>query len=203
MNGTAPRYLTLSALRDYLSNNGDLGTAQDGLLTDCILRAESGIDSYTRRSFGTTLGTHYLSRYESDMVRNQALYLNTDLYGIVGGTIWNGDGQVIPVGSTWLEPRNEGPPFRIIRLRSSYVWTWNTDESIAIPGAWGFTPYAPDDIQQAVVRWAAYLYKQKDVGLTDVSGFQDAGGEVTVAKGMPDDVRYLLAPYRSRTGGVV
>ena len=202
MNGTAPRYITLTDLRDYLSNNGELGTAQDGLLTDCILYAESAIDDYTRRSFGTTLGTYYVSRYEADKVVNQALYLDNDLYGIVGGTIYNGDNTRIPVGSVWLEPRNDGPPYRIIRLKSQFVWVWNTDGEIAIPGSFGFTDVAPSAIQQAALRWSAYMYKLKDVGPMDVSGFQ-AGGEVTVPKGMPDDVKYLLAPYRSRTGGVV
>jgi hypothetical protein len=112
----------------------------------------------------------------------------------------NGDGQVIPVGSVWLEPRDEGPPYRIIRLMSSYVYTWNIDSDVIIAGTWGYSLQPPDDIVQAVVRTAAYYFRQKDVGLTDVSGSPEAG-ETTFMSGLPNDVRWLLSPYRSRTGG--
>ncbi len=197
-NGTAPRYATLDDLRDYLSNTGELGTWQDGLLTDFLKRAEGGIDAYTRRLFAGTAGTVYYSRYMADRVRGNAFYLDRDLYALDG--IINGDGAPIPVGSTWLEPRNAGPPYRLVRLKSAYVFNWNTDSDVVFYGTWGYSLRPPDDIQQATVRWAAYLFKQKDVGNTDVSGFTE-GGEVTYPKGMPDDVKWLLSPYRSRTGG--
>jgi hypothetical protein len=196
---SAPRYIGLSDLRDYLSSNGSLGVGQDGLLNDSILRAESAIDDYTRRSFAGSAGTRYYNRFTQQQVAGQALYLDNDLFALVG--VYNGD-VTIPVGSVWLEPRNEGPPYRIVRLKSSYVWTWNTDADVTIAGTWGFSTVAPAAIQQATVRYAAHLYRQKDQGPTDVAGFSDAG-EVSYPKGMPDDVRYLLAPYRSRSGGIV
>lgn len=201
-NGTAPRYVSLDDLRDYLSpNNGDadaLGTSQDALLTSCLLRAEAAINAYTRRNFAAQPGTAYYSRYEGDRVRNQGFYLDRDLYRLDG--VINGDGQAIPVGSTWAEPRNEGPPFRIVRLKSSYVYTWNTDSDVVFVGTWGYSLTPPNDIVQATIRYAAHLYRQKDVGATDVAGFQE-GGEVQYGSGMPNDVRWLLSPYRSRTGG--
>jgi hypothetical protein len=199
-NGTAPRYCTLDALRDYLSNSGELGTWQDGLLTDCIKRAEAAIDAYTRRTFAAAPGTVYYSRYEGDRVRSQGFYLDKDLYRLDG--VINGDGATIPVGSTWSEPRNEGPPFRIVRLKSSYVYTWNTDSDITFIGTWGYSLTPPDGIVQATIRYAAHLFHQKDVGVppSDTAGFQE-GGEVQYGSGMPNDVRWILAPYRSRTGG--
>ena len=198
MNGTAPRYIGLDDLRDYLSNSGELGTWQDGLLTDCILRAEGAIDTYTRRVFAGAPGTVYYSRYMADRVRGNAFYLDRDLYALDG--VINGDGAPIPVGSCWTEPRNAGPPYRLVRLKSSYVYTWNTDSDVTFYGTWGFSLHAPADIQQATVRYSAYLFKQKDVGVSDVAGAPEMG-EVTYKRGMPDDVRYLLEPYRSRTGG--
>jgi hypothetical protein len=71
---------------------------------------------------------------------------------------------------------------------------------VIVSGTFGFSTVAPTDIQQATVRYAAYLFKQKDVGVNDTAGFQE-GGEVQYNSGMPNDVRWLLAPYRSRTGG--
>ena len=193
-------YASLATLRQYLSPDDALGTTQDALLTACLRRAEAAINAYTRRCFAADPGTVYYNRYENDRVRDQGFYLDRDLYRL--DSLTNGDGNVIPVGSTWIEPRNEGPPFRIVRLRSSYVWTWNTDSDVIFVGTWGYSLTPPDDIVQATVRYAAHLFHQKDVGVppADVAGFTE-GGEVQYGSGMPNDVRWLLAPYRSRTGG--
>ena len=68
-------------------------------------------------------------------------------------------------------------------------------------GRWAETA---EVFEQAAVRYAAYLYRGKDngFGANDVTGFPE-GGEVPVVQGIPQDVRYLLAPYRSRSGGIV
>ena len=194
------RYIGTTELRQYLSPDDELSTDENGLLSSCISRAEAAINAYTRRDFAGTAGTIYYNRFAQRQVSGQALYLDRDLHTLVA--LENGDGQVIPIGSVWVEPRNEGPPYRILRLKSAYVWTWNTDAEVTISGTWGFSTVAPDDIKQATTRYAAHLYRQKDVTPNDMSGFQD-GGEVAIAKGMPDDVRWLLSPYRSRTGGIV
>lgn len=196
---SAPRYATLTDLRDYLSSSSSLGTAQDGLLTDCLLRAEGGINDYTRRDFAGTAGTVYYSRWTGE-IRSNALYLDRDLHTLTG--LVNGDGASIAIGSVWVEPRNDGPPYRILRLKSSYVYTFNTDSEITVSGTFGFSTVAPDAIRQSTVRWAAHLFRQKDVGPTDMAGFPE-GGQVSLPKGMPDDVRWLLSPYRSRSGGVL
>lgn len=198
---SAPRYASLSDLRTYLSSNGDLGTADDALLVNMLLRAETQIDNYTRRSFGTTQGTIAYSRWTAQAV-GPALYLDEDLYAIAGGTVYNGDGQIIPAGSIWLEPRNEGPPYRILRLKSAFVWSFNTDSEILIPAARGYSAVAPADIAQATIELAAYHYRRKDVGPTDVSGMPDSG-EVTYPKGIPETIKAVLSPYRSRSGGAV
>ena len=195
---TCGTYATLTQLRQYLSPDDALGTTQDDLLVACLRRGEAAINAYTRRCFAAWSGTAYYNRYEADRVRDQAFYLDRDLYRLDG--LQNGDGQAIPLGSTWSEPRNEGPPYRIVRLKSAYVYVWNTDSDVLFWGTWGYSLTPPDDVVQATIRTAAYLYRQKDVGISDVAGFQE-GGEVTYASGLPQDVRWLLAPYRSRTGG--
>jgi len=197
------RYATLADLKYYLSPNGTLSTSQDGLLQSSLDRAESAINDYTRRNFAGTAGTVYYNRYQADLVRSQALYLREDLHTLVG--LQTGNGQNIPVGSVWLEPRNAGPPYRVLRLHSQYVYQWNTDSDVIISGTFGYGTTPPDAVVQATVRYAAHLFRQKDAGGmagVDVAGFTDAG-EVSFPKGMPDDVRWLLSPYRSRSGGVV
>ena len=198
------RYIGTAELLQYMFSSGQpTNTAQYGLLGSCINRAESAIDDYTRRNFAGTAGTVYYNRFaQARQFMGQALYLDQDLHTLIG--VVNGDGQTIPVGSVWLEPRNL-PPYRILRLKSSYVWVWNTDSDVIVSGTFGFGTTPPADVVQATVRYASWLFRQKDAGGlagVDVAGFQE-GGEVQYPKGMPDDVRYLLSPYRSRSGGIV
>lgn len=197
--GTAPRYATLDDLRDYLSHDGAIGTVQDGLLTDCLLRAESQIDDYTRRRFTPWVGT-VVHRADTATRYGKRFYLDRDCIRL--DAIVNGDGGTIPLSAATLGPANPNPPYRTVTLASGHAWNAAPDGTIAFAGTWGYSLRPPDAIVQATVRLAAYLYRQKDVGVSDVSGF-DQAGEVQYASGMPRDVLWLLSPYRSRSGGVV
>lgn len=204
------RYAGTPELTNYLFGTLTTGTigALGGTLTpsvrqlmqDCLDEAESVITDYTRRQFAGTAGTYYVNRYSQRYVRSQAMYLQEDLFSLTG--LVNGDGATIPVGSVWLEPRNSGPPYRLLRLHSGYVYVWNTDSDVIVSGTFGFSTTAPAAIVRATVELAAYYYRVKDVGPTDVAGMS-ASGEVAYPKDMPDYVRSKLAPYRSRTGGAV
>lgn len=199
--GTAELYSYLFGTSGTIMQGGGTITAdQQALLGSAILEAESAIDDYTRRTFVGVPGTHYLNRYEQDNVRGPAFYINTDIFSLT--SITNGDGQNIPVGSVWLEPRNEGPPYRVVRLKSSYAWTWNTDSDVILAGTFGYGTVPPQAIVGATKELAAYLYRLKDTGPGGVTGFTE-GGEATYPPGMPDTIKVLLSPYRSRSGGVV
>lgn len=202
------RYLGTAELQAYLwgttgtvaQGGGTITATQQSLMGSAILEAESAIDSHTRRNFAGTAGTILLSRYESGNAIGPTMYLTRDLHTLVG--IVNGDGQIIPVGSVWLEPGNEGPPYRIIRLKSSYAWIWNTDSDVIISGTWGYGTIPPADIVGATKQLAAYLFRLKDQGPGGVTGFSEAG-EPVYPPGMPDTVRVILEKYRSRSGGAV
>ena len=181
------------------SIGGTLTPSVRQLMQDCLNQAESVINDHTRRNFAGTAGTYLVNRYDQ-VVRSQALYLRHDLHTLVSLT--NGDGANIPVGSVWLEPRNAGPPYRLLRLHSGYVYVWNTDSDVVVAGTFGFSTVAPDAIARSTVRLAAYYFRLKDTGPGDVSGMTDSG-EVVFPKGLPDDIKLALAPYRSRSGGVV
>jgi hypothetical protein len=170
------------------------------LLQESLDDAESAINDYTRRNFVGTAGTHYYNRYSQRNVVGQALYLEEDLHTLISLT--NGDTQAIPLGSIWLEPRNSGPPYRILRLKSSYVYTWNTDSDVIVAGTFGYGTVAPDVIARCTVRLAAWYFRLKDSGIGGATGQTDAG-EVSYPLGMPEDVKMGLAPYRSKTGGAI
>jgi hypothetical protein len=179
---------------------GTLTASVRQLMQDCLDEAEIAINDYTRRNFAGTAGTVLVNRFSQRFVKNQALYLQNDLHTLVSLT--NGDGQNIPVGSVWLEPRNAGPPYRLIRLHSAYVYVWNTDSDVIVAGTFGFSTVAPAAIARACVELAAFYYRVKDVGPGDVAGVS-AAGEVVYPKDMPDYVKSKLAKYQSRSGGVV
>jgi len=203
-----PRYIGTNDLLNYMfgttggtisSMGGTITPSEMQLLQDCINNAEDQIDGYTRRNFLGTAGTYYVNRYDQ-AVRSQALYLREDLCALVSLT--NGDGQNIPVGSVWLEPRNSGPPYRLIRLHSGYVYTWNTDSDVIVAGTFGFGTVVPPAIQEATKQLASFYFRSKDIGPLETSGNPDVG-QVTYPKGMPDSVKLLIEKYRSRSGGVV
>ena len=201
------RYLGTLQLYAYLfgtsgtiaQGGGTITVDQQSLMGSAINEAERFIDDYTRRNFAGTAGSVYYNRFtQQSQMAGQAFYLDQDLHTLTG--VVNGDTTTIPVGSVWTEPRNAGPPYRMLRLKSQYSWVWNTDSDMIVSGTWGFGTVAPAAIVSATEQLAAYYYRLKDVGPGDISGFSE-GGEVTYPKGVPDTVKFLLSPYRSRTGG--
>lgn len=179
---------------------GTLTPSMLQLMQDSLDEAESAINDYTRRNFAGTAGTVYYNRYRTRLVQSQALYLQEDLFSL--SSLTNGDTTNIPVGSVWLEPRNAGPPYRLLRLHSPYVYVWNTDSDVIVAGTFGFSTVAPAAIARACVELAAYYYRIKDIGPTDTTGL-NAAGEVLYPKDMPDYIKGKLNPYKSKSGGVV
>lgn len=204
-------YAGTPALINYMFGTQTTGTigAIGGTLTPSVLQlmqdsldeAESAINDYTRRNFAGTAGTVYINRYSQRFVASQAMYLQNDLFSLT--SLQNGNGQNIPVGSVWLEPRNAGPPYRIVRLMSGYVYTWNTDSDVIVAGTFGFSTVPPAAISRACVELAAYFYRLKDVSPPNNSSGMPDSGEVVYPKAMPDYVRDKLQPYRSKSGGIV
>lgn len=201
------RYLGTVQFQAYLfgtsgtiaQGGGTVSPEQQALMGSAINEAERMIDDYTRRNFAGTSGTAYYNRYTQQFqLVNQAFYLDQDLHTLIG--VVNGDTTTIPTGSVWTEPRNAGPPYRILRLKSQYVWVWNTDTDMIVSGTWGFSTVPPAAIVGATEQLAAYYYRLKDAGPSGVTGFSEAG-EPNYPPGIPDTVKYLLSPYRSRSGG--
>jgi dipeptidyl aminopeptidase/acylaminoacyl peptidase len=180
-------YATIFELKSYLAiaDGGD-----DLLLMELLDRASAAIDAYTGRNFAAGYGTRY---YNTDAVDKDVLSLDGDLYAAT--TITNGEGKTIT--AYWLLPRNVGPPYHQIRLKSAsdYSWDFGADGEVEVYGLWGYSREPPDDIIHACIRLAAYYYRQKDAQVFDVTALPEQG-IITVPKGMPADVRQLLDRYR-------
>lgn len=192
---SATMYNLFRDLRDDLG----LGAAtDDGQIFRKLEQAFQGAETYCSRKFEATTATRY---YESDAVDGDYLNLDDDLISVT--TLTNGDSDGTEIADTeyWLWPRNSGPPYYAIRLEanSAYSWEVDTDYFISVAGSWGWASTIPEDVQRAIIRWASYLYHQKDAGVYDVSVFPESG-VITTPQGIPRDVKILLDPYR-RTAG--
>lgn len=189
-------YTDNTAVKTYL---GITGTDDDSLLNDLIAHAKAAIDIYTSRTFEAAANTtrYFTVGYDT---HNDTLYLDEDLC-YINAIITDADGTS-PVTLTSTEyvtmPRNT-TPYYAIRLLSSSTnsWTYTDDpeNGITVSGKWSYSANAPYDIVQACIRQASYFYRQKDSLVFDVIAIPDAG-VIQVPKGMPEDVKVLLMPYR-------
>lgn len=188
-------YASLADLKTYLG----AGTIKDDtLLADLLTRAQKAIETFCDRTFESSEATRY---YNAGDILGSNLYTGKDLLEIT--TLTNGDGSGIDSDSYVLLPRNEGPPYKIIRLKSSYCWSFtDSDSEIEVGGTWGFATAAPSDIEHATLRLAAYFYRQKDAQVFDTTAMPDIG-MIQVPQGIPRDVRIILTPYRKLGIGVV
>lgn len=196
-------YVDKVAVKQYL---GISTTTDDDLIEALIARAQRAIESYCHRWFEARTETRYYRRDAVDAgdtlrhsiseipgLVNGVLYLDDDLLSVT--TLTNGDGTVIPTTGYWLGPRNSGPPYWYICLKSTYSWAFDTDGEISVAGTWGYSATAPEDIVHSTIRLAAYYYRQKDVQVFDTTAAPELG-VITVPQGLPADVKILLEPYR-------
>jgi len=187
-------YVTTAAVKTYL---GITETDDDDLIADLIDSAEKAIDAYTDRHFEAATKTRYY--LPGDLMEGdpQTLWLGDDLLALTSVANGDSDGTAIATTQFFLLPRNYGPPYHQLRLKtdSTSSWEWDTDCYVTIVGTWGYSTAAPDDIVQAARRLAAYYYRQKDSQVFDVTALPEQG-VITVPAGIPADVKVLLGPYR-------
>ena len=185
-------YCTLTQLRTYV---GATTTADDTLLADCILRAQTRMERYTKRRFEAPVDSARTFDGIHD-VRGRELWLDTDLCAIT--SITNGDGATISAASVVSEPRNATPYYALTLLRSSgLAWTYTTDpeDAISVTGRWAYSITPPADIEQACVRLAAWLYRQKDSSADIDRPMVSGDGTTLLPTRIPSDVEAILRPY--------
>ncbi len=189
-------YCTLDDLKTYRKIED---STQDVLLGSSIERAQAAIDIYCRRTFESyTDETRYLDSVED--VDGATLYVTVagELAAIT--TVTNGDASVLALTDFVTEPRTGTPSYALRLLASSGV-TWvrkdngDHENAIAILGRWAYSVQAPDDITQACIRWAAWLFDQKD-NAADLDRPVIAGNATILPAQIPSDVFGYLKPYR-------
>lgn len=189
---------------------GITASGDDSLLSLCIDRAQHTIESYTNRKFEATADTTrkftptvddvYLGTgYAGDLIDDETLGTDYDLISIT--SITNGDATNLPTAQVVMLPLNTTPAWAVrIKQGSTYAWTYadNSYGAVSITGRWGYSLTAPANIQQACLRLASQMYRQRD-GSPDLSdSIISADGSAIVSGAMRSDVKALLNPYRRR-----
>lgn len=196
-------YISITELKTYVTITGN---ADDTLLTDLVANAQSIIDNHCRRTFEAAA---FANRYFTALPTNRGgaidetdylnLVLDRDLCAInPTAGITNGDAVVVTSGQYTTKPKNE-TPYYIVRLlpNSGVSWTYtdDPDDAIVISGKWAYSATAPDDIQQATLRLAGWLYRQRD-NLQELDRpVMSTQGAVLLPTRLPQDVVTILAPY--------
>ena len=189
-------YITTPDLKAYL-NIPTGTTTHDTLLAAFIVRAQAIIDGHCGRTFEAATNTAKYFDALSD-VDGRTLWVGAhDLASIA--SIYNGDDPYTVIASDEYvtEPRNGTPIYAIRLLGSSGVsWTYEEDpeNAISVTGKWAYSVTAPADIQQATIRMASYLYRQRD-NSGDLDRALLAEGRVILPTDLPGDVARILRPY--------
>jgi hypothetical protein len=188
-------YATVSDLKSYL---GITSSGDDGLLSDCLERAQTLIETATNRLFEAAEDTERYFDAVADVV-GAVLYLDEDLAAIA--SITNGDSAATVITSAEYvpEPRNQ-TPYYAIRLMNSAGLSWDyvddPENAITVNGKWAYSESAPADIVQATVRLAAFLYRQKESNADVDRTVQLPDGSMVLPSGLPRDVLAIISRYR-------
>lgn len=187
-------YIELEDLRGELDIDG---TGDNPLLQQAIQAAQVYIESQTNRRFEAATATRYYARAAVDHGDSYLLHLDGELYSVT--TLTNGDtaGTAIAAADYWLEPRNYGPPYHAIRLKTGEGVYWEFDEDcwVSVAGAWGYSTSAPYDIRRACTILAAYFYRQKDAQQFETTAIVESGA-IAIPQGIPATVDRILARYK-------
>jgi hypothetical protein len=177
--------LELEDLRGYL----DIDITSDNpLLQEAIEDAQSYIESQTNRKFEAETDTRYYDRSALDRWDSRLLNLfGDDLLTVT--ELLNGDSSSteIVTGNYWLVPRNEGPPYHGILLKTDY---W-----VSVTGTWGYSTTVPDDVRRATAVLAAYFYRQKDAQMFETTAIVESGA-IAIPQGIPATVDRIIRRYK-------
>jgi hypothetical protein len=188
------QYATIAQLTDYLdiSNPDALATAN---LEMALTNACAVIDRHTCRTFAAETDTTRF--HDGARIEGHRLWLDGDLAQLTSVT--NGDGEVIPLSAIRVEPVNATPYFGLtVKNGSGYSWYWGDDPAdIMVEGRWAYSVTPPDDIVQATLRLAAYLYRQP-ANAMDLDRAVIVGNATIAPGAIPADVFMMLRPYQAR-----
>lgn len=181
-------YCSPANVLDYL----DLSTGDSVAIARKITAASRAFDKATGRTFGASVDSSRTYYVERD-VEDYTLYFDQPFSSIT--SITNGDGDTVTASNYILEPRDI--PYFKARMKptSTQYWTNGTDYTgIVVTGVVGYP--LTDDIRQAITVWAAFLYRQKDNPLIDITAIE--AGAVIQTPNRPKYTQSIINLYMNR-----
>jgi hypothetical protein len=145
-------YATREAVRTAL---GSASHARDDAQVDrAIAKGSRDVDSLCNRTFQPRLATYVFDWPSEQTPRSWRLWL--DQYDLIAPTQILSAGVAVPPTDYYLEPANEGPPYRWIETRldrpSAWAGSSTWQHAISITGLWGYT-----DVQAPAGQLAAAI----------------------------------------------
>lgn len=200
-------YADVADLKAYMKITSD---SEDELLEQLLDAATRMIDVYCKRHFTpehvhgndptSKVFTPLSELNGGNLLDDYTLNLGHDLAQLT--SITNGDGTPIPVSGVVLLPLNITPA-NMIRIKSSsgYFWSYtdSPEASVTVTGRWGYSLQVPQDIYNACLRLARYLYQQREANPDSERAVLSADGIVLAAPKIPDSILTILSPYIRRT----
>lgn len=172
-----------------------MGTADDALLQVYINEVQAWVEAVTLRSFEAGTATRY---YRQPSVVGQRLYLDDDLISV--SQLVDGIGGTITSDYYWLQPRNDGPPYHWIELKSSKVWTFNTDGEASVTGTWGYSASVNEAIKRGCIRLVAWMYRMRPNSVGgNTSTLFTADGVAVAPTSLPNEIGAFVKPFRRLT----
>ena len=170
-----------------------VGTNYDLTLSELVTACSRWVDRYCKvPENGFAQATAAIRYYGNGAVYANDLRLDAPLLSVT--TLTNGNAAVLTSAQYRLLPRN-ADYFSRIGLLSGSGWQWAVDGEIAVTGLWGMATTPPAPVKEATIMLAAWLFKRYLAGLQDATANLDLG-QLLYAKGMPEQVKTLLAGYR-------
>lgn len=186
---------SLADLKEYLSIP-TVETEDDELLQRLINASGEFIENETGRVFADPGSDAAMSLSLENIDHKGVLHFTSDLLSLT--TVTNGDGTTIPDTEYELLPLNATTK-RGLRIKNSseYYWSFDYDDSrIILLGRWAYSAVVPYTIQQAAVRLASYLYRQKDTSDGIDRPILAGDGNIIMPTKLPTDVMRLIDGYR-------
>lgn len=205
-------YVSLAEVMLYIGNIEEIdeeSTLPTDALEEMILSAQAFVDTYCNQTFEAstdTTRTFYVRDIEhGGSVYGLTLVFDAPLYQIT--SITNGNDVIVAPSDYILEPRNYGPPYHEVRLKSTsgLFWEWGADDYedsvVSVVGRWAYSLTPPQNIKQAMYRLTHWLYKQRE-NTPETDRAVQVGDLLLFPAVLPKDIIDLLAPYQRRNVGI-
>ena len=151
---------------------------------------------YNLPAGGFAVSANSTRYYDECAVEDGTLRLDMPCLSVT--TLVDAGGVTIPTNAYRLYPLNGTRKWSIILLPSyGFAWSWAQDGLIAVTGKFGWSTAITSDVKEAVIMYAAWLFKRYQAALQDAAANQELG-QLIYSEAVPKQVLALLPPKNGK-----